>query len=466
MANNKIVTLPIYFPKPDVNEQSYFQPREEWLRKLAEVLLPSARERDEYRSRDLLSFAISGLGGVGKTRLAREFVIRYKHEFDVILFIKADEVTRMSKQYSQIVVKLGLAHETDQLSTQDCQDALKAWCTDPEKMVIGAGNPGTTEPSGTNLSGTSKVNWLIIFDNIIDADNMDQFYPRTGYGSVLLTSRDPCLYGLEPLATSELKGLASEEAATLLQHASGYPVSVSPDVDRASRVIVDRLEGLPLAIHQIGASITRLKLSIPRFLECFSKDGEKDTAFQELYTGFESSLKYKTNLVFVWKLENFLDQPAFAILCAISMLDPEKIEEELLMPMAQAQGIPNFPTSLESYHGSYRHLFAGSLVDKHPDSGAISVHRLVQQVTRAVVVEKDLAETVFEDVTIRVTLLWPFLNRDYVIGSAGKVGRWARCDMLMPHITKLGHVYREFSDRLFIRPLRLELAEVFCEAAQ
>jgi Cdc6-like AAA superfamily ATPase len=72
------VELPIYFPKACVSRRKYFQRRDSELNQIAEMLLPSAHEALEPQSVNLLTFAITGLGGSGKTELAHKFVGDYK----------------------------------------------------------------------------------------------------------------------------------------------------------------------------------------------------------------------------------------------------------------------------------------------------------------------------------------------------------------------------------------------------
>lgn len=40
---------------------------------------------------EVRQFALCGLGGVGKTEIAREFALRHKYAFDAIFWVTADE---------------------------------------------------------------------------------------------------------------------------------------------------------------------------------------------------------------------------------------------------------------------------------------------------------------------------------------------------------------------------------------
>lgn len=54
------------------------------------------------------SLALTGLGGVGKTQLAMEFVWKYSVHFQAILWVHADSALKLEQGYTMFAQKLGL----------------------------------------------------------------------------------------------------------------------------------------------------------------------------------------------------------------------------------------------------------------------------------------------------------------------------------------------------------------------
>jgi hypothetical protein len=70
------------------------------------------------------SLAIVGLGGVGKTQLAVEFVWKHADEFEAVLWLQADSPQKIEQGFVQFARKLGLSDQTD--TQEDSQIARKA----------------------------------------------------------------------------------------------------------------------------------------------------------------------------------------------------------------------------------------------------------------------------------------------------------------------------------------------------
>lgn len=82
------VKLPCYLLRQYSKAGACFG-RDDVLDMLDKTLLPTKNNHQE-ESRELKSFAICGLGGLGKTQIAVEFALTRKMHFDAIFFIYAD----------------------------------------------------------------------------------------------------------------------------------------------------------------------------------------------------------------------------------------------------------------------------------------------------------------------------------------------------------------------------------------
>jgi hypothetical protein len=124
--------------------------------------------------------------------------------------------------------------------------------------------------------------WLMVFDNLdnpSDLQDIDNFFPDSRHGSILVTSR---YAGTKRLGqTIELDQMVEKEALQLLLGPSGLRTD-----DAAAKEVLRRLGYLPLAIDQAGAYILKRGLHPKSFLDEFErrKDGiMKETPSYWLY---------------------------------------------------------------------------------------------------------------------------------------------------------------------------------------
>lgn len=120
--------------------------REEALADAARVLCPSFTHRDGESSPNVYTYprthAITGPGGMDKTQVACEFVYRHREEFDIILWIHADDKPSPFQDFNEKNLK-------DEQS--------------------------------------ERASWLLIYDSVDDSPIINEFWPYDGPGSILIT---------------------------------------------------------------------------------------------------------------------------------------------------------------------------------------------------------------------------------------------------------------------------------------
>lgn len=175
--------------------------------------------------------AATGLGGIGKTQLACEFVHRYGRFFEggVFWMSFADEAA-VPAEVAACGRSLGLHPGYDGLPLdQQVRLVEEAW--------------------------QSPLPRLLVFDNCEDPKLLDQRRPRSGGARVLVTSRrsrwDPAL-GVKVLALGTLERTASLQ----LLHRFRRDV---PAEEPALNGIADELGDLPLALHLAGSFLARYR---------------------------------------------------------------------------------------------------------------------------------------------------------------------------------------------------------------
>lgn len=106
--------LPCHYVPFGIDEQ--FFGRDEILGRIKAVLDPPV---EGYSRRK--SLVLHGLGGVGKTKIALQYVNQSRHRFDAILWISADNSIKLTQSFLEASRRLGLT-----LEKSDSQDAVAA----------------------------------------------------------------------------------------------------------------------------------------------------------------------------------------------------------------------------------------------------------------------------------------------------------------------------------------------------
>ncbi len=108
-----------------------FWGRKDVLTSLREALLP------KHKSCQLTTFALYGMGGVGKTQIALQYAHRHRESYKAVLWVTADNVINMGQSFREIAKLLGLS-QTDQemQDTQGCMIKVKNWLTEARKCRL------------------------------------------------------------------------------------------------------------------------------------------------------------------------------------------------------------------------------------------------------------------------------------------------------------------------------------------
>ena len=474
------MTLPFRFPESCIDRQRKFEGRSGEMEKIASHLTPEANTAASANT--LRCFTITGLGGIGKTELARRYVAEYHTAYSVLIYLTTDSTHRLSESYNKLAMKLGLLTEADKPGHEECREALKAWFKNPRQV-----SPSRTIGSDriSDESDQPLLQWLLVFDNVEDWATVAPYWPEKGCGSILVTSRNPHVLSqsvhLEPTGNLKLDVLSPHQASCLLKYYAGYDDDSSDSVQQAARHVATQLEYLPLAIIQVGSYIKQCQISIPRFVQIH----REESGLHNVYLESERVQDYEYNLASVWAVESLTQgrkddahglsesslgtkrasEQAYAILCLIALLDAEGISEDLLKPIAQPI-ISHYPTNEPELHQRFRVLAKASLVERDSKDSDITVHRMVQKVVRAKIARDfTLCQQVFHQATNQLGMLWPYLDRIYAIGSQGNIDRWPRCAILLPHILALSQAYLEFYEKKSLTEPCLDFAELLYEAA-
>ena len=397
-----------------------FTGREEIMRIMDGHLLPPAPAFDSVDTlptssaperRDLLrSFALCGLSGMGKTQLAVQYAYSRKDKFEAIFWLVADDAQILASNVAQIAQWLGL--EDDSADIAASRDVAMQWLSKPLRRTSVKDEPANV------------VDWLIIFDNVDNFDVLSENWPKSGRGSVLVTSRHAFakdnLYMANGINLPPLTNLESEELIQRLTH-------VKADVSQkeALSIIARKLDGLPLAISQMSGVFLNMGLSYTVLLKYFNQEGIE--AFLKKQSG--SNGQGVSSLATLWALDRLSDSTR-TLLQVMFLLDPDHIPEDLLIGKNSEVKLEQYPKTSVDYYKATAELSTSSLINHNGNQ--MSIHRLIQDTGKSMMSGEELIAT-FQAAISLVVSAWQFQS----MKEHHSVARFRKCEGVFPSVLQL-----------------------------
>lgn len=366
----------------------HFTGRKDLLGRLRKRLVDSTAETA------LVPHALHGLGGVGKTQLAVEYVHRYAGEYDLVWWVSAEDLAQVRASFIELGTTLGLPEHPEVDRTVDAVlDSLRV--------------------------GHPYRRWLLVFDNADRPADLDRYLPYPT-GHVLITSRNTAWS--ERATTVEVDVLERPESIALLRER--VPTMSSADADR----LAERLGDLPLALEQAAAWVGETGMSVAEYLELFETQFEQLTETPPL--GYPKTVGATFQIALEQLKERSLSAAQLLDICAF--LGPAPISVTLLR---EGPRVP-LPTPLDQtlrdtigLRRLVREIGKYALAKLNAEQDEITVHRLVQLVVRAHLSEEERIAT--QAAAQRILA-------QFNPGSPDRRANWPRHQMLSPHILSSG----------------------------
>ena len=371
----------------------YFRGRDEVLTSLRKSLT----DRGQVA---LTQHALSGLGGIGKTQTAVEYAYRYAHEYEAVLWVRADSRELLASEFASLADVLGLRKRAEE-DQQRAINAVRYWLQ-------------------------TYTGWLVIFDNVEDIEMISDFLPKLREGAVLMTTRVQ-VRG-KYIKKIDIDKLSHEESIRFLLLRARLAGSedrlreLAEEEQQAAEQLCRLLDGLPLALEQAAAYIEENQRSIDDYLHLYMQHRSALLQQRSTLNGKDYPYSVATTWTFSFEQIEQSNPAAASLLRLCAFLHPDAIPEEMIVAGAAhldsyLQPLAADPFALDA---AIRPLFSYSLI--HRKAKTLTLHRLVQAVIKDGMSRETYREWV--EYTIRM------VNAAFPDGS---FATWPDCERYLPH---------------------------------
>jgi hypothetical protein len=311
-----------------------------------EALLERLRERLRGGVAAVLPEALHGMGGVGKSQIAIEYVYRHNREYRLVWWIPSEQETQIVQSLVELGEQMGLQAGSEMSAVPAVLDALRR--------------------------GEPYSDWLLVFDNAEDPKTVRKYFPSDGPGSIVVTSRNS--RWSTDFSSLEVDVFTREESVALLRRRSQ---SLPDDaVDHLAAALGD----LPLAVEQAAVWLAETGMPVQQYLEVYERN------FTELMQSDPPS-DYNRSVAAAWNvsLERLRETrpDALQLLQVCAFFAPEPIDWDLFSAVRGISVPPELQSTLDDpvkLGRAVREIGRYALARIDHRQNTVLMHRLVQRV--------------------------------------------------------------------------------------
>ncbi|MGW8352509.1 FxSxx-COOH system tetratricopeptide repeat protein [Streptomyces wedmorensis] len=341
----------------------------------------------------VLPHTLHGMGGVGKSQIAIEYVYRYAADYDVVWWIPSEQPTMILTALTELAQRMGLN------VSNEANRAVPA-----VREALRRGDPYSR--------------WLLVFDNAENVEAVRPYFPTGGTGKILITSRNQ---EWDRVARTLSVDVFTREESKALLRRRARDLS-DTDADKLAEALGD----LPLAIEQAAAWQAVTGMAVPEYLRLINEK------IAELMLELVPSPDYPMSVAAAWDVSlRQLEQrnpAALQLLQVCSFFAPEPISRSLFNNSRSTTIAPELDEALRhpiKLGRAIREINVYALARIEHRHDTIQLHRLVQ----AVLVNR-MSPQQQADMRHGAHLLLADANPN----SPGSRELWPRYQALLPHV--------------------------------
>ncbi|KAF2966551.1 hypothetical protein GQX73_g7028 [Xylaria multiplex] len=241
--------------------------------------------RDKLRSDGSRRVVIlHGLGGMGKTQLAIEYMKRHKDNYSAVFWLNIKDENSLKQSFARIAHQIKRQHPSDsRVSSLDIQE-------NPDETI---------DAVNTWLNLRSNSRWLLVYDNYDNpklpsnkdptAINIQEYFPKSYQGSIIITTRSSQVKIGHAIRMLKMQNL--EDSLAILSSTSKREGLIN-DPDAVN--LAKQLDGLPLALATAGAYLEQTSTTFESYLRLYKDSWEQLQITSPELHSYEDRTLYST----------------------------------------------------------------------------------------------------------------------------------------------------------------------------
>ncbi|MGV8948838.1 MAG: tetratricopeptide repeat protein [Candidatus Paracaedibacter sp.] len=323
----------------------------------------------EKKSQDIQTIALIGIGGAGKTVLARQYA--RSQNLPVVWEINAETKNSIRSSFEGLAYALSKTDE-EQKMLGDLQNIKDT--TERERKII--------QFVKDHLK--SYLNWLLIYDNVENFSDIQKYFPSDpkswGAGRILITTNDANIQNNRLVNhTLSVKELDGEEKFQLFMGImyAGKDLSFSLDQKEQAQQFLNFIPPYPLDIAIAAYYLKTTQISYEKYLRYMEAYNTSFEAIQKKMLKVASDYIKTRYHMTALSIEKLIEgsEDTKGILLFISLLDSQNIPKDLLDTYQNSIAVDNFLYGLKEYS-----LINDESSQDHP-TPFISIHRSTQAIS-------------------------------------------------------------------------------------
>ncbi|WP_165423853.1 FxSxx-COOH system tetratricopeptide repeat protein [Ktedonosporobacter rubrisoli] len=304
---------------------------------------------------------LNGLGGIGKTQIALEYLHRTSHLYRSIVWLNSSSRETLSTEVSNLAEKLGLP-ERDHADEGQLFAAVKDWLQ-------------------------NQTSWLLVLDHLDDLALIDLIVPSQGSGHVILTTHIQTLGEITSMIP--ITQLDIDASVLFLLKRSGIirgktPLAQTPpEAIEQARAIAQALDGFPLALDQAGAYLEETGCGLNNYLTLLQQERVTLLSRRGRIVSTQNHPESVT-ITLTLAIEKVIQQRPtnLQLLRLLAFLQPEAIPYELLVDGAAELNEPLRSLAAQplALNEALADLHSYSLLHYLADTTILRIRRIIQAV--------------------------------------------------------------------------------------
>jgi tetratricopeptide (TPR) repeat protein len=352
----------------------------------------------------ILTLSAHGLGGMGKTELAKYYYLCPPRPYALRVWFNAEDRELLYLQYIDLARVNGIEYE-EKMPIQEQARQVKKWLE-------------------------TQKDCLLVYDNVPNAKQVEGLLPENGKHHILITSRNEVEWPAHQKIDIDV--MEEHEAIALIGKITGCQAE-----NERIKELVSTLHYMPLALAQAGAYIAEKQTNIEDYLNLYRK-------YQSIVMS-DDTLARNPKHAPVWITFNMNFQAleedcpsALTTLKQASWLDASVVPEILLKTMLQ----DSKDKPLELLWGDVKsHIGRYSLMRIDREGHELSMHRLLQDILRSKQQDELERKGILNQIALSIKRIYPESENAKIMENIALVR------LLLPHMeTTLSHLKRFFDE--------------------